>query len=135
MHHTAQMLQTHPSPEVTALSDIADCIDALQECVQTCTSCADADLSESDPQMMVRCVRLNHDCADICAATARVLSRPSMVAPEIWLAQLQACVTACHACAEECEKHAQHHDHCRLCAEACRQCIQSCKDTLAMIRH
>lgn len=135
MHHTAQMLQTHPSPQPTALNDIADCIDALQDCAQTCTSCADADLGESDIQMLARCARLNHDCADLCTTTARLLSRPSMTAPEIWLAQLQACITACGVCAEECEQHAQHHEHCRLCAESCRQCERSCKDVLDMIRH
>ena len=135
MHHTAQMLQTHPNPRPSALNDIADCIDILQACAQTCQSCADADLGEPELKQMVRCVRLNHDCADVCATTARLLSRPSMIAPEIWLAQLQACITACRACAEECQQHAQHHEHCRMCADTCRQCIAACTDVVDMIRH
>lgn len=135
MHHTAQMLQTHPHPRPSALADIADCIDALQTCTQSCISCADADLGEPESQMLTRCVRLNLDCADVCVTMARLLSRPSMIEPEIWIAQLQACIAACRACAQECQQHAQHHEHCRMCADTCRECIAACTDVLDMIRH
>jgi hypothetical protein len=37
----------------------------------------------------------------------------------------------CRACAVECERHAAHHDHCRVCAEVCRRCEQACGDLLA----
>jgi hypothetical protein len=40
---------------------------------------------------------------------------------------------ACLACAEECDRHAAHHQHCRLCAEACRRCKKACDDLLATI--
>ena len=33
--------------------------------------------------------------------------------------------------AEECEKHAGMHEHCRICAEACRRCEQACDQLLA----
>jgi hypothetical protein len=33
---------------------------------------------------------------------------------------------ACRACAEECDKHAQMHEHCLVCAEACRKCEEEC---------
>ncbi|MCL4765131.1 MAG: four-helix bundle copper-binding protein [Hyphomicrobiaceae bacterium] len=134
MLHTHQMLQTHPSPQPQALDDVGACIGALHDCAQACTSCADACLGESDIQMLARCIRLNHDCADLCTATASVLSRPSMAAPEIWASQLQACLIACRACAEECERHAPRHEHCRVCAEACRKCEQACSDVLSTIR-
>jgi hypothetical protein len=42
-----------------------------------------------------------------------------------------ACVVACRACAEECDFHASHHDHCRVCAEVCRRCEQACGELLA----
>ncbi len=133
--HAAQMLHTHPNPQPAALDKIAACITALQDCAQACTSCADADLSERDLKSMVRCVRLNNDCADLCGVTARLLSRPSMAAPEVWAAQLQACITAMRVCADECERHAKHHEHCRVCAETCRECEQACSAVLGMIRH
>ena len=41
---------------------------------------------------------------------------------------------ACRACGDECEKHAAHHEHCRLCAEVCRRCEQACRDLAATIR-
>jgi hypothetical protein len=40
---------------------------------------------------------------------------------------------ACRACADECEKHAAHHEHCRLCAEVCRRCDQACRELVAAI--
>ena len=42
-------------------------------------------------------------------------------------------VVACLACAEECDQHAEHHEHCRLCAEVCRRCKNACDDLLATI--
>jgi len=115
--------------------DYAASIHAIQDCAQTCISCADACMSEGDIQNLLRCIRLNLDCADICNATFSILSRPSMAAPEIWVSQLQTCALACRLCAEECERHASMHEHCRLCAEACRECEQACNDVLTLTRH
>ncbi|WP_233157310.1 MULTISPECIES: four-helix bundle copper-binding protein [Amycolatopsis] len=86
----------------------------------------DACLSGPDPAALVRCVKLTAVCADICAATARVLSRrgdPAGIASEL----LALCEKACRACAEECEKHAGHHEHCAVCAEACSSCEDACQ--------
>src|SRR5690606_39519764 len=102
MAHTIQMLKTHPSPQSQPLEDYAASIHAIQDCAQTCISCADACMSEGDIQNLLRCIRLNLDCADICNATFSILSRPSMAAPEIWVSQLQTCALACRLCAEEC---------------------------------
>lgn len=134
MPHTIQMLKTHPSVQSQPLEDFAASIHAMHDCAQTCTSCADACMSESEIQMLLKCIRLNLDCADICNSTASILSRPSMAAPEIWAAQLQACVIACRVCGEECERHAAKHEHCRICAEACRECEQACNDVLLLTR-
>jgi hypothetical protein len=43
---------------------------------------------------------------------------------------LVACATACRLCADECEKHASMHEHCRICAEHCRQCVEVCERTM-----
>jgi hypothetical protein len=34
---------------------------------------------------------------------------------------------------DECELHADMHEHCRICAEACRRCEQACQELLAAI--
>jgi len=132
--HTIQILQKHPSPQSQPLEDYAATIHALNDCAQTCNTCADACLSESDVEMLSRCIRMNLDCVDVCTATANILSRPSMASPDIWAAQLQACAIACRICAEECEKHASKHEHCRICAETCRECEQACNDVLSLSR-
>jgi Domain of Unknown Function (DUF326) len=71
------------------------------------------------------------DCADICATTARVLSRHAGYDADISRAQLDACATACKACGDECTRHADSHEHCRICAEACRACERACRLLLA----
>ena len=78
-------------------------------------------------------IRRGDFCADICGATARVLSRHTAFNADVTRSQLEACVAACHACAEECEKHATMHEHCRICAEVCRVCEETCRELLAAL--
>ena len=37
---------------------------------------------------------------------------------------LQACLEACSACGDECEKHGRMMAHCKVCADACRACLR-----------
>jgi hypothetical protein len=46
-------------------------------------------------------------------------------------AAIQACPVGRRAYGEECDRHAEQHDHCRVCAGACRGCEQACNDLLA----
>jgi hypothetical protein len=48
-------------------------------------------------------------------------------------ALLEACAVVCKSCGDECEGHANMHEHCRICAEACRNCERVCRDLLATI--
>ena len=130
MTHAQQMLQTHPSAEGVGASALVECIEACFDCAQRCTACADACLGEDDPKSLSRCIRLNLDCADVCAATGSILSRRTAFEPEMARAALQACAQTCRLCGEECEQHASHHEHCKICAEACRRCEQACEALL-----
>lgn len=112
---------------------LARCIDECISCAQACTACADACLSEKKVAELTKCIRTDLDCADICEATGRVLSRHTGYDFNITRAQLQACAVACKACADECETHAGTHDHCRVCAEACRRCEQACNDLVTSL--
>jgi uncharacterized protein DUF326 len=47
---------------------------------------------------------------------------------------LGACVTVCRSCGDECERHAEMHEHCRVCAEVCRRCEQACNELLAAMQ-
>jgi hypothetical protein len=126
-----EIIQRHPRPIRLDRDLLLHCIDECFDCAATCTSCADACLGESDVPELVRCVRLNLDCADVCDATGRVVTRQTESDVGVVRAALEACVVACRACAEECDRHAAHHDHCRVCAEVCRRCEQACSELLA----
>jgi len=116
------------SPLDSAL--LGDALDALNDCIQACIADTDADLSEKDLADMVRCVRLCMHCTDVCAATAGVLSRPAEYDPNVVRPLLESCVAICKSCGDECERHARHHEHCRICAEACRRCESACRKLL-----
>ena len=128
-----EMIEAHPQPASVDRDALLRCIDECFDCAATCTSCADACLGEQDVQELVRCVRLNLDCADACAAAGRILTRQT--APDLGVVRgtIEACAAACRACGDECERHAAHHEHCRLCAHACRRCEQACTELLATI--
>src|SRR5919202_5203932 len=76
MTHARAMLASSPAPipgvDVTLLADTAL---AAFDCAQTCTACANACLGEPQVQDLVRCIRLNLHCADVCDTTGRLISR------------------------------------------------------------
>ena len=105
-----EILKTHPRPAIADLAVLARCIDECGDCEATCTVCADA-----------------------CDSTRRIVSRQTDPDPTTQRAAVEACLAACRASAEECERHAQHHEHCRLCAEECQRCVRACEDLLAAL--
>ena len=97
-------------------------INILDDCAQSCNACTAADLLEKEVEMMVRCIRLDIDCAEICALTSNYLSRNS----EFAYPMAVQCAVICDVCAEECEKHPDM-PHCVECARVCRKCAQECR--------
>lgn len=96
-------------------------LDALSRCIAACELCADACLDEQDPKMMVSCIRLDRDCADICRLTAAFIARGSDHAQHV----LRECIEICQKCYTECS---QHEDaHCKQCAAACQACLEACR--------
>lgn len=134
MTYSQQILGTHPHPMGVSAQALADCIDACFDCAATCTACADACLAEDMVAELRRCIRTDLDCADVCDATGRIMSRQTEPDHSLLQAQLQACAAACKACGDECEQHAAHGmEHCRVCAAACRRCEQSCNQLLQQL--
>jgi hypothetical protein len=127
------ILKTHPQSISADRDALARCIEECFSCAATCTSCADACLGEEQVREIVRCIRLNLDCADACDAAGRIVTRQTEPDLAVMRAAIEACATACRVCAEECERHAEHHEHCRVCAEACRRCEQACNDLLSTV--
>jgi hypothetical protein len=127
------IIAVHPQPASLGRDALLRCIEECRECAASCTACADSCLSEKDVQELVRCIRLCLDCADACDTTSRIVTRQTAPVVRLLRAIIESCAVACLICAEECEQHAAHHEHCRLCAEACRRCKQACDDVLATI--
>jgi hypothetical protein len=131
MSYARQLLDTYPRTFNVDAGVLTATIDALSDCAQACTACADDDLSEQDVAELVKCIRLCLDCADVCTATLRVVSRQTEYDANVTRSLLEACVVVCKSCGDECERHAHMHEHCRVCAEACRRCEQACRELLA----
>jgi hypothetical protein len=103
-------------------------VEECYACAQACTACADACVGEAQVSSLVQCIRACMDCADICAMAGAVATRRSGSNEVLIRQALGLCEAACRICAEECERHAGHHAHCRICAEACRACERACRD-------
>lgn len=127
-----RMLESYPRDYNVDREVLVRCIDACFDCGEACTQCADDCLSEQGRvEELVKCIRLDLDCADICMTTGRVLSRQTEYDANISRAILEACAQACASCGDECEQHGEHGmEHCRICAEQCRRCEQACRDLL-----
>ena len=127
---TKEMIATHPDVRGNVNQTLVDAIDAAYACAQTCTSCADACLAEDMVAQLRQCIRLNLDCADVCHAFASLGTRRTGSNEEVIRKLLDACITACRLCGEECQRHASKHEHCRVCAESCRRCETACQSAL-----
>lgn len=117
----------------TPTQPMQQCIAACLACAQICDRCADDMIgmigtdSGHDKRLQLLCIRLCQDCADVCALSARWMSRLSSSAESL----CRVCAEICDRCAEVCEQHAPHHPLCRTCAEECRRCAGLCRDMAA----
>lgn len=100
-------------------------IHALGKCINACNYCADACLDEENVKMMVKCIRTDRVCAEVCAALNQVLSTNYKDVQGL----VNYCIEVCEACARECEQHK--HQHCQDCAQACRECAEACRQYAA----
>jgi hypothetical protein len=132
MSYAQRMIQTNPNgPAVEDTATLVECIEACFDCAQACSACADACLGEGEIQMLARCLRLDLDCANVCESTGKKLSRQTAFDLEMARVALEGCAQACRLCGDECEQHARHMEHCRVCAEACRRCESACDSLLS----
>lgn len=131
MQTIGAMIGSHPAETGLDRDAIARAVDLMVACSAACTVCADACLAEPTVADLARCIRSDLDCADVCAAAARVMSRQTAYDADVSRAVLRACVSACRACEAECASHAEMHEHCRVCAQACRDCAEACEQLLA----
>jgi hypothetical protein len=91
--HAQEMISTHPHVKGNTNDALIRCIEECYSCAQVCTSCADACLGEDMVQQLTQCIRLNLDCADVCAATGSVATRRTGSNEEV-IRREQACQAA-----------------------------------------
>jgi hypothetical protein len=127
------MIETHPRQPTADRATLLRCIEELFGCAAACTGCVDACLGVENVTELAACILLNLDCADICSATARILTRQVYANQAVLRTAVEACGQACQSSAAECKRHAEHHRHCRLCADVCRRCEEACADLLANV--
>ncbi|GAA0854284.1 MULTISPECIES: four-helix bundle copper-binding protein [Paenibacillus] len=97
------------------------CIEECIRCMMVCNHCYNACLDEENVAMMTKCIRLDRQCADICAFAAHAMSTNSVYAREI----CSICADVCEECGTECKMHDV--KHCQECAEACFRCAEACR--------
>lgn len=124
-----QIIAEHPAP-LLHNQVLVECINACYDCAHACMSCADACLAEDDVSELRSCIQTDWNCADLCHATARVLSRQTEGNIGLLVAQLKCCREACEICARECARHGDKHRHCAMCADTCEVCAETCRELL-----
>lgn len=131
--YAQQIIAIQPDVRGETNDALIKCIEECYSCAQTCTTCADACVAEETVAELRQCIRLNVDCADVCAGTGSMSSRRTGGNVELLDSVIQACAIGCRRCGDECGRHAPMHEHCRICAEACRRCEQACKPALSLL--
>jgi hypothetical protein len=112
---------------------LGECIEACALCEFACVSCADVCLGQPILGPLRRCIRLNLDCADLCALTAHLVARAFSAEPKLVQAQLEICASLCAACEKECRKLSPWNDQCQLCAHACSHCEALCREAALQV--
>jgi hypothetical protein len=97
----------------------------MRECEMCARHCAD--LVAAGRKEHLKTLGTCADCAEFCAAAARIVSRNGPMSVTI----CEACAKACDTCGAACEKFASD-EHMRRCAQECRECAKACRD---MIQH
>ncbi|GGC89173.1 hypothetical protein GCM10011512_15120 [Tersicoccus solisilvae] len=109
-------------------------IDACAATAAICRVAADASLESAVTDDVRERMRAEQSCADVCLATAAVLSRPgtliSASGRDLLVTLVDACRHACEVTRRLCSECAGTHEHCRLAAESCAHCAQACRDLL-----
>lgn len=102
------------------------CAKACADCMRECESC------HRHCMMMLAQGKKEHhttanttaDCADVCAAAAKIVARGGPFAGHV----CEACAKACEACGAECDK--SDDPHMKRCAKACKECAAACREML-----
>lgn len=99
------------------------CADCMRECEMCARHCAHKVAAGHKEHMTT--LGTCADCAEFCAASARIVSRHGPMAALI----CQQCARACDVCGAACERFPDD-AHMQRCAKECRECAQACREML-----
>jgi len=107
------------------------CAKACAMCMRECESCAHhcAHQAAEGKKEHLRTLGTCVDCAEFCAAAAKIVSHRGPMSGTI----CEACAKACDVCGAACEKFPDD-AHMKRCAQACRDCEKACKEMLSHAR-
>ena len=108
------------------------CAKVCTDCLRECESCSDhcARLVAYGKEDHLTTLQTFADCAELCAAAAKIASRHGTLAVTI----CEACAKACDVCGAACEK-TPDDKHMQACAKACRDCAKACRDMIKHVGH
>lgn len=119
--------QQHGKGHVGYSKHFQECATACSDCQRECDRCAIhcANMipgANSDHHTTLQtCL----DCADVCAAASKIVSRGGPFAIDI----CEACADVCKQCAEACRKH-ENDPMMAACAKECEECEKACRSML-----
>ena len=105
------------------------CAKACAECMRECEVCARhcGQLIVDGRKEHFTTLGTCADCAEFCAAAAKIVSRRGPMSSAI----CESCAKACDVCGQACEKSASDEEMTR-CAKVCRECAKACRDMLKL---
>ncbi|MFE3260953.1 hypothetical protein ACFXPS_37040 [Nocardia sp. NPDC059091] len=127
MSQTHELVESLNIKSSLTSQQLACGVDALLECEEAVTACAAGMLSEPTMGPMISA---DLDCADVVAATRRLLTRHTGPDTAVLSAQLEACLLACERSSQFCGNFAERHEHCRICSQATRRCVETSRELL-----
>lgn len=129
MTQIREIYESHPYKmhEKYFSTNISKCVEKCFECSSSAWICADACLSEDNFAHLIDCVKLCFSCSQVCLSTAHIVTVQHNLTRLFVRQQISACLEICKACAEECEKHQDMHEHCKLSAKISRECENTCQ--------
>jgi hypothetical protein len=83
---------------------LAGTVNAINDCVQACTTCADLGILDDEVADLRARIRVCLDTADIARAVSAVVSRRGAADRAVLMEVLEACVTTVVRCEEECAR-------------------------------
>ncbi len=100
-----------------------ECAECMRECESCTRHCADLIVEGQKDHLitMGTCI----DCADVCAAAAKIVARRGPMSAAV----CESCAKACDTCGAACEKFSDD-EQMKRSAQECRNCAKVCREML-----